>query len=90
MAKRILETIQRGDGPLLPMNNQACSTAEVMPVYMFEAQWGQGRVEADIEAIPNSASPATGNPQYRVARTRAFLERPNQPEISLTVFSIGR
>ena len=90
MAKRILERIQKGDGPLLPMNSQASSAAEVMPVYMFEAQWGQGRVEADIEAIPNSESPATGSLRYRVARTRTFPGRPNQPEISLTVFSLGR
>ncbi|RYP45449.1 hypothetical protein DL768_008200 [Monosporascus sp. mg162] len=90
LSRNILAMIQQSDGPLLPTDNQTPSAADVVPEHMFEAHWGQGRLQADIVMMHDAQNPAKRSPRYQMSRVRTFREKPTLSEFSLTALSIGR
>lgn len=90
-ARHILAIIRRSEGPLLPTDNQIPSAADVMPDYIFEAHSEQGKLQADIVMTANDAKRSpTGSPHYQMDRVRTFHGNSSLPELSFTIFSIGR
>ncbi|KAK7757861.1 hypothetical protein SLS62_000239 [Diatrype stigma] len=92
MVRGILRNIQQGNGPLLPLDNQTLSPADVMPDHYFEANWENGRFQAEIVPITRDSkgkNPATEG-SHNINRVKAFRGNSSLPELSITVLNLGR